>query len=223
LVPADDLCRGHFSRHPGHAQWGRARLEPLTRHRRLAFDLLSIATAMTSSKRLTARLLVSAALLGVVATEARAQDGLRSASLPELTPTSPPPSAPVDIFRVPPDFYRRPQAPVVLPPAPGIGWPTYGGAFPWPSPTTVVIQPRVQAPDHRGRRDRVRTEVIGKANAQREIPDPFQANPAPPPPRAPAPKRTFYIIDGCYAGDSAPDPSRLPAGCSIDRVRTIQR
>jgi hypothetical protein len=41
------------------------------------------------------------------------------------------------------------------------------------------------------------------------------------PPRPPAPPKTFYVIPGCYAGDSRPDTARLPSGCSSKNLKTI--
>jgi hypothetical protein len=40
------------------------------------------------------------------------------------------------------------------------------------------------------------------------------------PVRAAAPK-TFYVIPGCYAGDSPPQASRLPEGCLTANLRTV--
>jgi len=52
---------------------------------------------------------------------------------------------------------------------------------------------------------------------------------APPPPApadnrpsiAPPPRRPekFYVIPGCYAGNRAPEPNALPAGCDIGKLR----
>ena len=41
------------------------------------------------------------------------------------------------------------------------------------------------------------------------------------PPRPPAPPKTFYVIPGCYAGDSQPSADRLPTGCSPKNLKTI--
>lgn len=41
------------------------------------------------------------------------------------------------------------------------------------------------------------------------------------PPRPPAPPKTFYVIPGCYAGDSRPDANSLPSGCSPKNLKTI--
>jgi hypothetical protein len=40
-------------------------------------------------------------------------------------------------------------------------------------------------------------------------------------PRPPAPPKTFYVIPGCYAGDSPPQAGRLPKGCSSKNLRKI--
>ena len=40
-------------------------------------------------------------------------------------------------------------------------------------------------------------------------------------PRVAAIPKTFYVIPGCYAGDTPPRVDRLPDGCSPLRVRTI--
>lgn len=39
--------------------------------------------------------------------------------------------------------------------------------------------------------------------------------------RAAAAPKAFYVIRGCYAGDTAPDAARLPAGCRAADVRVI--
>jgi hypothetical protein len=39
--------------------------------------------------------------------------------------------------------------------------------------------------------------------------------------RVAAAAKTFYVIPGCYAGDTPPDTSRLPSGCSAKNVKTI--
>lgn len=40
-------------------------------------------------------------------------------------------------------------------------------------------------------------------------------------PRVAAIPKTFYVIPGCYAGDTPPQKDRLPSGCSSRNVRTI--
>lgn len=40
-------------------------------------------------------------------------------------------------------------------------------------------------------------------------------------PRVAAVPKTFYVIPGCYAGDTPPEKDRLPSGCSVRNVRTI--
>jgi hypothetical protein len=46
----------------------------------------------------------------------------------------------------------------------------------------------------------------------------LSATQAPAPPAAP---KTFYVIPGCYAGDSPPQANRLPEGCLTANLRTI--
>ena len=40
-------------------------------------------------------------------------------------------------------------------------------------------------------------------------------------PRVAANPKTFYVIPGCYAGDTPPQKNRLPDGCLTRNVRTI--
>jgi hypothetical protein len=40
-------------------------------------------------------------------------------------------------------------------------------------------------------------------------------------PRVAAVPKTFYVIPGCYAGDTPPRMNRLPSGCSTNNVRTV--
>ena len=40
-------------------------------------------------------------------------------------------------------------------------------------------------------------------------------------PRVAANPKTFYVIPGCYAGDTPPEKDRLPSGCSAKNLRTI--
>ena len=58
------------------------------------------------------------------------------------------------------------------------------------------------------------------------------AVPAPPPAPVPAPAPeaprvaslhpdTFYVIEGCYAGNRPPNPLRLPKGCDASKLRTV--
>jgi hypothetical protein len=54
----------------------------------------------------------------------------------------------------------------------------------------------------------------------------YQRNLASVAPRSEAPRvaavpKTFYVIPGCYAGDTPPQMNRLPNGCSTRTVRTV--
>jgi len=53
-----------------------------------------------------------------------------------------------------------------------------------------------------------------------------QLKPNPAPPSAatasiPAKPKTFYVIAGCYAGDTRPEPRQLPPGCDPAKVRVV--
>jgi hypothetical protein len=43
----------------------------------------------------------------------------------------------------------------------------------------------------------------------------------PEPPRVAAMPKTFYVIPGCYAGDTKPRTDRLPKGCSSRNMKTV--
>lgn len=54
----------------------------------------------------------------------------------------------------------------------------------------------------------------------------IEAHPAPVAPAAvtappAAPRKTLYVIPGCYAGDKPPRPDQLPAGCDARKIRTL--
>ncbi|OFW16753.1 MAG: hypothetical protein A3H29_05935 [Acidobacteria bacterium RIFCSPLOWO2_02_FULL_67_21] len=149
------------------------------------------------------RFLVLTTVLAVAGggTAASAQDGLRSAALPERAPSVVRPGT--DLFAVGPDFYRRPPDPrrdpplVILPYA----WP----APYWYLPPAAIYRP----PEPRSPKPAARP-------AQPAAP-PIVSQPPP----APGPAKTFYVIPGCYAGDRRPAPEWLPAGCDISRLRVV--
>ncbi|OFW39129.1 MAG: hypothetical protein A3F70_11325 [Acidobacteria bacterium RIFCSPLOWO2_12_FULL_67_14] len=152
------------------------------------------------------RFLVLATLLAVAAGGAvpSAQDGLRSAALPERAPSAAGPGT--DLFAAGPDFYRRPPEPrrdpplVILPYA----WPA--PYWYWYSPPPDIYRP----PEPRNPKPAARP---AEPAAPSIVP--------PPPPPAPGPAKTFYVIPGCYAGDRRPAPEWLPAGCDISRLRVV--
>jgi hypothetical protein len=160
-----------------------------------------------------ARLFCLALAIGLVPAAAFAQDGLRSASLPErrLGPTTSRPLSPTtgrplleDVFLARPDTYRpdrhRPFPPFV-----------YGGVGPaWFYPEVqpiIVVIPR---------------EAFEPAPV---APPPVPPAPVDPPaayvPGPPGRPQTFYVIPGCYAGDRRPEPESLKPGCSISRLRVV--
>ena len=54
--------------------------------------------------------------------------------------------------------------------------------------------------------------------------DPMKVPPPPVelPPVAPTGSRTLYVIPGCYLGNVAPQEIKLPPGCDMGKLRTIQ-
>lgn len=160
----------------------------------------------TNTTPMRSRFLVLATLLAVAAGGAvpSAQDGLRSAALPERAPSAAGPGT--DLFAAGPDFYRRPPEPrrdpplVILPYA----WPA--PYWYWYSPPPDIYRP----PEPRNPKPAARP---AEPAAPSIVP--------PPPPPAPGPAKTFYVIPGCYAGDRRPAPEWLPAGCDISRLRVV--
>lgn len=143
--------------------------------------------------------------MGLVPVAASAQDGLRSASLPERTLSSALRPPREDVFLAGPDTYRPDPNRVPMP--------VFGGYFgpqmvyPFVQPIIVVQLPR---------------ESIEPA---RVAPPPVLPAPVPPPAPyvggPPGRPKTFYVIPGCYAGDRRPEPESLPPGCRISRLRVV--
>jgi hypothetical protein len=154
---------------------------------------------------------VTCVLLSVTAA---AQDGLRSASLPEHGPSSTV-TPERDLFLVPPDFYnQRPD------PGPARLF------FPHPLSTFVTVPypylyPYFPQYDYA----RVPTKVDGRPEARPAPREAISAIPALPnvtlPASLPGKPKTFYVIPGCYAGDRSPEPAWLPAGCDSSKIRII--
>ena len=141
----------------------------------------------------------------MLSSAAVAQDGLRSASLPERTASNPIPTPPIDQFRAQPDTYQ------VRPGAPGTGSFAF---FPvTASPVVVVVERIVE-----------RTPTIYRRDMDLRGETPAADRPAAQPAPVIAPRaipKTFYVIPGCYAGDKRPLREQLPAGCDPRRVRVI--
>jgi hypothetical protein len=149
------------------------------------------------------RLVCAPVMMCLVSLSAEAQDGLRSAVLPEPTLNSNG-SAEPDLFRVPPDFYNRP-------PDPGssrLFFPYFLPALP-PTPDWYFHRYRPIPVPPQTRRSR---EALPAVTA---IPSPSL------PPIPPGQPKTFYVIPGCYAGDKPPEPGWLPSGCDISKLRAI--
>jgi len=150
------------------------------------------------------RLCCLALAIGLVPAAAFAQDGLRSASLPEQRFSSTLRPQREDVFLARPGTYRpdrhRPFLPLV-----------YGGLGPgWFYPEVqpiIVVIPR---------------EAFEPARvAPPPVPPAPVAPPAPYVAGLPGSPKTFYVIPGCYAGDRPPEPDTLKPGCSISRLRVV--
>jgi hypothetical protein len=145
------------------------------------------------------RICCLALAIGFVPLAASAQDGLRSASLPDrpLSSTLRPPRE--DVFRARPDTFR-PRPDQILVPG-GFGF--FGPQLVYPVVQPIIV---VQVP--------------------RDAIEPARVAPPPVPPAPyvaglPGRPKTFYMIPGCYAGDRRPEPETLTPGCSIARLRVI--
>ena len=146
------------------------------------------------------RFCCAALALSLVPAVSFAQDGLRSASLPErsLTSSQPPPE---DGYRARPGTYRpdlRPRR-LRLPPLYGFYEPQL--IYPTAQPIILVV-PREPSQEAR-------------------MPDPAPVPLAPYVAGTPGPAKMFYVIPGCYLGDRRPDPESLAAGCSLSRLRVV--
>ena len=208
--------------------------------------------------------------LGVLAEPMSAQDGLRSASLPERTPATPTSETAVDLFRAGPDTYRPHPRPT--PHGSDARWtqgylgPVYGGTtLPMSSPAPATPTPYVERGGYLRLHARPRTsqvfidgyyagtvEDFAEGRGLLLAPGPhrvelrstgFQSatfdvrvvsdgtisygQDLAPRQDAPAPVtvapalKPFYVIPGCYAGDSVPDAGRLPNGCDVAKVRVV--
>jgi hypothetical protein len=159
-----------------------------------------------------ARMMWAAGILALLCGVAEAQDGLRSAALPEPTLSSAVADE-RDLFRVPPDFYnRRPDFDgsqlffsEFLPTF--VTTPYY-----WYAPQYPHIPPPVQ----------LDARVDARRNTQREAIAESPVLPsAPPTPISPGKPKTFYVIPGCYAGDRPPALEWLPRGCDTSKMRIV--
>ena len=156
-----------------------------------------------------ARIWCVALSVGLLPLVASAQDGLRSASLPDRPcgrsrrPIPDPPFRPIreDVFVAPPDIYRPdPNRPLM---------PVFGYFEPQPYPymqPIIVVVPR---------------EALEPARVAPPAPPAPVAPPAPYVAGVPGRPKTFYMIPGCYAGDRRPEPESLAPGCSISRLRVV--
>ncbi len=148
-----------------------------------------------------ARICGVALTIGLLPVAASAQEGLRSASLPDRTLTSSSQPPPEDVFLAGPRTYRpgrqRGAVPVF-----GYFEPQVLDPYPYIQPIIVVVPRDALDP------------ARGAAPAPVAPPAPYVAGPAGRP-------KTFYISPGCYAGDRRPDPGSLAAGCSLASLRVV--
>jgi len=179
-----------------------------------------------------ARMMWAAGILALLCGVAEAQDGLRSEVLPEPTLRSPVADE-RDLFRVPPDFYnRRPDTDAsrlfVPHPLPTFVWEPYLPATGIPVHGFAGAQvhrfrftgsrfsgarvPGSQVQGYSGSGVAERSEAVPEATASPSVTVPRMA---------PGKPKTFYVIPGCYAGDTPPALEWLPAGCDISKIRII--
>jgi hypothetical protein len=149
-----------------------------------------------------AHLCCVALAIGMVPAAALAQDGLRSASLPERPLTSSVRPIGEDVFRARPDTFRPDPN---RPPLPVFGYFAPQMVYPLVQPIIVVV-PR---------------DVAEPARVEPRVPPAPVAPPAPYVAGVPGRPKSFYVIPGCYAGDRRPEPELLAPGCSMTRLRVV--
>jgi hypothetical protein len=152
-----------------------------------------------------ARVCCLALAIGLVPAAAFAQDGLRSASLPEQSFNSTLRTPREDRFLARRETFRPDSRRRHLPPF-DLGFP--GSLFyPYVEPAIqpiIVVIPR----------ESLEPAPAAPPPAPVAPPTPYVAGP-------PGPPKTFYVIPGCYAGDRRPEPETLAPGCSISRLRVV--
>jgi hypothetical protein len=178
-----------------------------------------------------ARMMWAAGILALLCGVAEAQDGLRSAALPEPTLRSSV-ADDRDLFRVPQDFYnRRPDSDgsrLFFPqPLPTFVWGPY-----WPRSRPVhgftgaqvhrfrftgswssgARVPGSQVQGYAGPSVTERSETAPEATVSPSLPVLRMA---------PGKPKIFYVIRGCYAGDRPPALEWLPRGCDISKLRVV--
>jgi hypothetical protein len=142
------------------------------------------------------------------AAAAAAQDGLRSASLPERPVATAPASPSADVFLAGPKTYQpqrdrsgRDRQPGVIPGVVG----GYGDPFGIPDSREITVNVRLLPAEP------------AAAAAPPAAPAPAAASP----PVVAGPPKTFYVIPGCYAGDKHPRDATLVPRCDMAGLRVI--
>jgi hypothetical protein len=148
-----------------------------------------------------------AAILWLLSATVFAQDGLRSASLPERA-SDEPIATERDLFRVPPDFYTRP-------PDPG------SSRLFFPQPLPILVAPSWYVDPYRPFRVPIDSPRLAPETRSDSAPAVSLSPASQPAPSMPGKPKTFYVIPGCYAGDRPPDVNWLPAGCDMSKLRVV--
>ena len=126
-----------------------------------------------------------------------AQDGLRSALLPDRPLTSALAAEREDLFRATADTYRPDPNRLMLP---WVAWPGLPQVVYVPQYVQVVIPSVIQSYVRRPARS---------GPAERYVPG------------TPGRPKTFYVIPGCYGGDRRPTAASLAPGCDLSDLRVI--
>jgi hypothetical protein len=160
--------------------------------------------------------LVAIGLALAMASVLHAQDGLRSASLPER-PVAAQPPGPADLFRAGPDTYRprtnRDRPP--FDPSPVLS----NGSSYWPYLNVPAPEP-LRSIERPGATERSRSRFVKREpTADREVVDRPSATFQSVAPPVPVVAKTMYVIPRCYAGDKPPDAS---IKCDLTKLRTIR-
>lgn len=146
-----------------------------------------------------ARICCVAVAVALMPAAASAQDGLRSASLPERTLGA----QRKDVFLARPETFRPDPNRTLMPLVSGYIGPQL--LYPAVQPIIVVIS-----------RDSFESTRVAPPPVAppAPTPEPYVAG-------VPGRPKTFYMIPGCYAGDRRPEPGSLAPGCSISRLRVV--
>ncbi len=146
----------------------------------------------------------------LLSTAGSAQQGLRSASLPDRAPP-PLPSATPDVFLARPNTYtpRPPRRDLRRYRGDGfaIDYSHYSDTRFAKRDTSGNVELRIDPGETRNSRSDLDRVASAAPLPQRVV--------------AAGPPKTFYVIPGCYAGDKPPQADRLRPGCRISDTRKV--